>query len=249
MFRIFLKKKLYSGLKDNKPETKSKTKEQNRRLYSRYAVDKQHLTVLNDQDILLIRDVSHQGFSSEVSERAFERFSVNDIFSARMRQHGEVVDIKIKVAWKHKKSVGFELYKPDAEALQFFRKLVRPLELASSLSPVDAAFMRDQHQGLIWYHGEACDLFIWRSDEEGMIAWQLIADNLLVDWSRAQNLRTGRIQQETRTQLGILEPGEVHRDLDRTPLAATLQFAADILAALPHDNGSELLKTLDDQVS
>jgi len=247
LFRIFLRKKLHSGRKTKKRKPQGRgTSNKNRRLYERYQVDQQHLTVMNDQDILVIRDISAKGFCSDVSERAYERFELDDVYAARMRYHGNVQDIQVKVAWKRQQQVGFELHKPDAKMLTFFRSLLRPIELANSLSPVDAAFMRDQHAGLIWFHGEDADLHIWMSEEEGVSAWQLIADNHIVEWSSIHGLKTGCIKHNNRTELGILEPGEAFKVMDHEPNQDRIRLAVDVVTALPFPEWNELVKTLDE---
>lgn len=248
MFRIFLKKKLYSGadtqtLKQDVKKLALQVK--NRRTFDRFTVDQQHLTVMNEQDILLLRDISAKGFASEVSERAFERFAIHDIYAARMRYHGEVYDIEVKVAWKRERLVGFELHDPDPEILLFFQNILRPIQLAQSLTQVDAAFMRDQHAGLIWFHGESVDLHLWQSEDEGLSAWRLVADDQVIEWSSVHGLKTGVVQQNSSTGLGILEPGQAHRAIDEEPDPQRVRFAADVIAALPFTERSELAKTLD----
>ncbi len=248
MFRIFLKKKLHSGEKTKKNEKQERdlsAKQRNRRLYERYSVDQQHLTVLNDQDILVIRDISAKGFSSDVSSRAYDRFELGDIYSARMRYHGDVQDVDVKVAWKRDRAVGFELHKPKSNVLIFFQRLLRPIQLARSLSQVDAAFMRDQHAGMLWFHGEDVDLYLWQSEEEGLSAWQLIADRQVVEWSAVHGLKTGTIQNFSRTELGILEPGTANRVIDPDPDPLRLRFALDLISALPFNERNDLAKTLD----
>ncbi len=250
LFRIFLRKKLHSGRKPKKRKKPPGTGSgKNRRLYERYQVDQQHLTVMNDQDILVIRDISAKGFCSDVSSRAYERFELNDVYSARMRYHGLVQDIQVKVAWKREQQVGFELYKPDEAMLSFFRNLLRPIELANSLSPVDAEFMRDQHAGLVWFHGQDADLHIWMTEEEGLSAWQLIADNHIVEWSSVHGIKTGNIQRSSRTELGILEPGEAYKVMDPEPDSSRIRLAVDVITALPFSERNDLVKTLDDLVS
>jgi hypothetical protein len=247
LFRIFLRKKLHSGRKTKKRKLLGRAStSKNRRLYERYQVDQQHLTVMNDQDILVIRDISAQGFCSDVSRRAYDRFELNDIYAARMRYHGDVQDIQVKVAWKKQQQVGFELHKPDSRMLAFFRSLLRPIELANSLSPVDAAFMRDQHAGLVWFHGEDADLHIWLSEEEGVSAWQLIADNHIIEWSSVHGIKTGGIKHNNRTELGILEPGEAFKVMDQEPMPERVRLAVDVIAALPFPERSDLAKTLDE---
>lgn len=244
MFRIFLSKKIFSGETKSEPvERPSKLK--NRRIYERFAVDQKHLTVMNDQDILVIRDISVKGFASEVSERAYDRFALDDIYSARMRYHGKVQELDLKVAWKRERQVGFELHEPSTPTILFFRNLVRPIQLAHSLSPVDASFM-EAHQGMTWYHGEDVDLHIWINDEEGLAAWQLVADDQVVEWSAVHGIKTGILRRETLGESGINEPGEVLRSNDEAPNPTRLRFASDIIGSGTFPESADLVKSLDD---
>jgi hypothetical protein len=217
----------------------------NRRIYERFAVDQKHLTVLNDQDILVIRDISVKGFASEVSERAYDRFALDDIYSARMRYHGKVQEMDLKVAWKRERLVGFELYEPPTSTIIFFKNLVRPVQLAHSLSQVEASFMED-HQGLTWYHGEDVDLHIWINDEEGLAAWQLVADDQVVEWSAVHGIKTGVLRRQNFGDTGIHEPGEVLRFIDENPVATRLRFASDIIASGTFPESADLSKSLED---
>lgn len=251
LFRIFLKKRLYSSSEQqdlSKEIKRLSSPHRNRRTYDRFAVDQQHLTVMNEQDILLLRDISAKGFASEVSERAFDRFEISDIYAARMRYHGEVYDIDVRVAWKKDQLVGFELHNPDRRVLEFFQSMLRPIQLAQSLTQVDAAFMRDQHAGMIWFHGESVDLHLWQSEDEGLSAWRLVADEQVIEWSSVHGIKTGIVQNHSSTGLGILEPGQTHREIDAEPDPERLRFAADVIAALPFSERSELAKTIDESL-
>jgi hypothetical protein len=251
LFRIFLKKKLQSGKKTKdaaKQEGSKKGRE--RRVHERYPVDQQHLTVLNEQDILVIKDISAKGFCSDVSHRAFDRFQIGDVYDARIRYYGEVQDIHVKVAWKREKAVGFELHKPRVEILVFFQRLLRPMQLALSLSPVEPAFMKDPKEGLQWYHGEDADLHIWHNDERELSAWQLIADKNLIEWSSVHGLKTGEAQPASLSSLVITsEAHRVRRIMDDSIDAKRIRFAADLFTALPIPEKADLLKSLDENLT
>ncbi len=247
MFRIFLRKKLQSGKKAKETKAPSDKKGRERRIHERYPVDQQHLTVLNEQDILVIKDISAKGFCSDVSHRAYDRFQIGDIYDARIRYYGEVQDIQVKVAWKREKAVGFELHKPRVEILVFFQRLLRPMQLALSLSPVEPAFMKDPKEGLQWYHGEDADLHIWHNEERELAAWQLIADKNLIEWSSVHGLKTGEAQPASRSSLVITSDAHrIHRIMDDALDPKRLRFAADLFTALPIPEKAELLKSLDD---
>ncbi len=242
MFRIFLTKKILSG--EASPVAEERPRQRNRRIYERFQVDQKHLTVLNDQDILVIRDISVKGFASQVSDRAFDRFLLGDVYVARMRYHGKVQELDIKVAWKRDGQVGFELHEPETATTLFFKNLVRPVQLAHSLSQVDASFM-ESHEGLTWYHGENVDLHIWMTDDAGLSAWQLVADDQIVEWSAVHGIKTGVLKRQSFSESGILEPGEVLRSIDDSPNATRLRFASDIIQSGTFPESQELVRSLD----
>ncbi|MES2744329.1 MAG: hypothetical protein V4655_02835, partial [Bdellovibrionota bacterium] len=242
VFRIFLTKKLLSGEPTETVVERPRLK--NRRIYERFSVDQKHLTVMNDQDILSIRDISLKGFASAVSDRAYERFLIGDVYTARMRYHGKVSELDLKVAWKRENLVGFELYEPTTPIITFFKSLVRPVQLAHSLSQVEASFM-ESHQGMTWYHGEDVDLHIWINDDEGLAAWQLVADDQVVEWSAVHGVKTGILKRQPFAESGILEPGEVVRVIDESPLPTRLRFAFDIISSGTFPESSDLSRSLD----
>lgn len=241
MFRIFLKKKLLSG--EDLAQSAERPRMKNRRVNERFQIDQKHLTVMNDQDILLIRDISVKGFASQVSDRAFERFLLGDVYSARMRYHGKVEELDLKVAWKRGNLVGFELHEPLVATTNFFKNLVRPVQLAHSLSQVEASFM-ESHEGLTWYHGEDVDLHIWMNDDSGLSAWQLVADNQVVEWSAVHGIKTGVLQRQSFAESGILGPGAVMRTIDEAPNANTLRFATDIILSGTFQESQDLARTI-----
>ncbi|MFW7380488.1 MAG: hypothetical protein ACOH5I_16870 [Oligoflexus sp.] len=247
MFRIFLRKKLLSGHAEEAPNSKQErpSRQRNRRLYQRYKVNQQHLTVMNDQDILVIRDMSPKGFSSDVSSRAFGRFELNDVYEARMRYLGELHDMSIKVAWKRNKVVGFEVCQAQPATLKFFRRLLRPIQLANSLAKVDAAFMRDTDQGKTWYHGdEGTDLMIWRATNHQIEAWQLICGDQYVEWHSHNGFSSGTIRQDGSSGSGILKSTEELMVRDSDLNDDRLRFAMDLIMAFRYDEKHELMDTL-----
>lgn len=247
LFRIFLRKKLLSGQassgSDEKLDRPSRLR--NRRLYQRYKVNQQHLTVMNDQDILVIRDLSANGFSSDVSPRAYLRFELNDVYEARMRYLGELHDMSIKVAWKRNRVVGFEVCQAEPETLNFFRRLLKPVQLANSLAKVDAAFMRETDHGKTWYHGdEGTDLMIWRSPNHQIEAWQLICGDQFVEWRSQYGFSSGVIRQDGSSQSGILKSTEELMIRDKSIDQERLRFVADLIMAIRYDEKHELMETL-----
>src|SRR5690606_28845794 len=107
-----------------------------------------HLTMMNEQDILLIREISAKGFSTQVSHRGFNRFQVGDVYAARMRYLGEIYDLDARVSWKSgKDTVGFELVTAERRTRDFMQRLLHPIALANSLRIVDAEFIKEKNDG------------------------------------------------------------------------------------------------------
>ena len=247
MFRLFLKKKLLSGDEAATAEPPA-GRTRNRRVFQRYAIDHKHLTLMNEQDILLIREISAKGFSTEVSQRGFERLAIGDVYDARIRYLGEIYALQARVAWKHDNFVGFEMVEADRDTLAFVRRLIRPIEIAVSLKTVDASFLKEAAHGKEWLHGDdESDLYIWRQQEgsDDVRAWQLAVGKTYVEWSENDGLTSGKISpvEGQEALLGANLQGLTHtRDefIDETKK----QFAIDVIMAVDHPLRDRLLDTL-----
>ena len=250
MFRIFLGKKLAEG-KGGEDGTKEKamrpSRGRNRRLFERYNVDHYHLTILNDQDILVVRDLSAKGFSSDVSERAFLRFTIGDIYSAKLRHLGEVYDVKIRVSWKANKVVGFEVMEATADFLRFLSRIIRPLKIATSMKEVNAQNMKTEQNNKIWLRGDLnTDLFIWKDENGNIEAWQLIMGDEFVEWSLNAGFATGLQRLPSREDRAVgLTHTEVTIVKDNAVDNKRKKFALDIIASLSGAHRDELLGTLE----
>lgn len=247
MLRLFLRKKVQSGKGgDEKKKPARTSRHRNRRLFSRYNVTQQHLTIMNEQDILVVREISTQGLSSDVSDRAFHRFNLGDVYEARIRYLGEIIDLRIRVAWKREKVVGFEFSNPDRQTLVFLRRLLRPVELASSLKEVKTEFLENEKGHKHWFHGDGnTDLFVWKTTTGDLEAWQLVTNRDFVEWNSSGGLATGVTrdsgQNTTGDTLTRTEPVLVR---DELPDMDRIQFATDIIMALVWKDKDLLLETL-----
>ena len=256
MFRLFLRKKLLQGDGKSAPDGKrvragrgdvEPNAKQDRRVFARYVIDHKHLTLMNQQDILLVREISAKGFSTEVSQRGFERLTIGDVYDARVRYLGEIYDLNAKVIWKKDAFVGFEIVKASSETLQFIKRLLKPVEIAWSLAPVEAAFMQDSTGGKRWYHGDdETDLYVWHDAETNDVsAWQLASGNSYVEWNAANGLTTGALvaANEQEARLGATPQGPGHMQ-DGKVDSVKRQFAIDVIMAMQYDVRAEILDTL-----
>jgi hypothetical protein len=130
--------------------------------------------------------------------------------------------------------------------LRFIKRLLRPIEIAGSLQPVDAAFMNDQNTGKSWYHGdEDSDLYVWHDAETSELrAWQLAIGDHYVEWNESSGLATGSLTPvpDREALMGTNMHGLIHRQ-DSAPDPQKKQFAVDVIMALQHPVREELLDT------
>jgi hypothetical protein len=249
MFRLFLKKKLIAGDEKNKAQAAAQiranaqsTVGSNRRVLSRYNVDHKHLTLMNDQDILLVREISAKGFSTDVSARGFERLCIGDIYEARVRYHRETYDLKARVAWKAEGVVGFELVESPKETLSFIKRLLKPIEIAQSMQLVKPNFLRDNVENKSWFHGDDdSDLYIWREGESSQIkAWQLAIGNSYITWDDNTGIQTGSITQDPAPEKILGHPMSPLQKPDSAIDTKKRQLAIDVIMAL-HDPVKDLI--------
>ncbi len=247
MFRLFLRKKLLAG--DGIADTKAegiKAPKRDRRVFARFNVDHKHLTLMNEQDILLVREISAKGFSSEVSPRGFSRLTIGDVYEARIRYLGDIYDLNAKVVWKHDNFVGFEIVKASRDTLLFIKRLLKPIEIAWSLQPVEAAFMHDNTSGKQWFHGdEDTDLYVWTDEEKHEItAWQLASGETYVEWNTSLGLITGSLvaAKGRESAMGANLLGPTHTQ-DPKPDGGKRQFAVDVIMALQYPVRDDLIET------
>jgi hypothetical protein len=250
MFRIFLGKKLASGKTKSKEKLPKLSHEdlqnRNRRLFERYNIQHYHLTLLNDQDILLLRDISAKGLSSEVSERTYLRFSLGDVYSARMRHLGELYEIKIKVSWKKDRIIGFEIVGASSDFLGFLGRIIRAMKIASSLREVDSRNLsEDAPHNRTWLRGEmATDLYIWKNSLGSVEAWHLFVGDEFVLWSGTDGFVTGQTQKSSESEaIGLPQSEPVYKS-DKTVHLDRKRLAIDIIAALPIAYRDDLIMTL-----
>jgi hypothetical protein len=248
MFRLFLLKKIFQGVKERIDSAKEKREEQrlrNRRIYERYNVDHKRLTMLNDQDIFVMRDISVHGFSTYASKRGIERLEVGDVFASRMRYLGEVYDLNARVSWKGSDVVGFEQLDPSTQVKGFIERLLRPIEIASSLREVDSEFMQTHERGKKWYHGDAdTDLYVWFGEDEALDAWQLILKDHYVEWNQLHGMSTGVMSGSNAAVPGFDLPPSRLFVADRIIDTRKKQTAVDVIMAMGIPERDAILKTI-----
>jgi len=256
MFRLFLRNKLLSGSQASAATgseavapiaAKAVERMRNRRVFERYAADHKHLTLMNEQDILLIREISAKGFSTEVAPRTSERLVIGDVYEARIRYLGEIYDLESRVAWKAENFVGFEIVNATRETLLFIKRILQPMEIAGSLREVEASFVADSESGKTWLHGDNnSDLYIWRSPDSGSVtAWQLAVEKTWIEWRDGEGLATGSLRPPGANEIvrgGALQSSVQERDANVD--TQRRQLALDVFMAMAAPLREELLATL-----
>ncbi len=249
MFRIFIKKKLADGKrKDQKKQVITReSKRRNRRIYERYNVDQKHLTLLNEQDILVIREISLKGFSSDVSDRAFQRFKVDDRYEGRMRYMGETHDLAMRVSWKKDRVIGFQILETSREGTAFLNRLVKPVALAHSLREVNSDYLIEAHANKAWLRGDMnSDLFIWYGEGGRIDHWRMTWDHYFVEYDRYDGFHTGLIKYKTiGNETSIAMKPEIIQVRDETPNEALKIFSYDVITTMVSRHRTSLMETIE----
>lgn len=253
MFRLFLKKKVFDGIEKNGdlPAATVRASAQsslvkNRRVFSRYNIDHKHLTLMNDQDILLVREISAKGFSTDVSVRGYERLGLGDVYDARVRYHRETYDLRARVAWKADRVVGFEMVNTPRETLNFIKRLLKPIEIAQSMQAVDPTFLKESEFEKAWYHGDQeSDLFVWKTQDANAVkAWQLSIGSHYIEWSDNEGLITGTVNASQAPESLMIGHAMTPTQLkDQSVDNGKRQLAIDVIMALQDPVRDLILET------
>ncbi|MEY4630151.1 MAG: hypothetical protein RIQ81_271 [Pseudomonadota bacterium] len=265
MFRFFLTKKLFSG--ESSPV--AHTDRPNRRMADRFFFDRRRMTMMSEQDIMVVRDVSTSGFSSIVSERVWSRLNSGDGFASRVRVGQDILEFDIRVAWKDvwdsgspggpEHLIGFELVHDRPESAEAWTRLIRPVSLAGTLRRVDSSFMQQYGSTKVWYRGEhGCDLMIWSAPEGGeLVAWRLSFDGHYVEWRSGVGFETGISPDQFHSALANAslprntgnKVGSGRADVQSRPDRRRLVEALDILSASDLEEANVLTGLLEGELA
>lgn len=252
MFRVFLKKKLDSPAASPNANPNTATDQssvpldaENRRLFKRYQIEYKHLTIMNDADIFVIRDVSSKGFCVEASQRALQRLKNGDTFEARLRYFGEIYDLQARVAWKRDNFVGFEIVMAKSETFLFIQRLLKPIAIGSSLKAIDRHVTLPNAQHSLWFRSDdSADLLVWIDQESVAIsAWRLTYGRDCIEWSHSQGFTTGSLKSFAKDL--DEDPSREQLVVDAKPSSEKRQFARDVIMAFEHEIKEDLLPTFE----
>lgn len=243
MFRLFLMNKLASEEKaEARPKLPSK-QYRNRRLYERFNIDRKHIALLNEQDILNIRDISTSGFSCEVAERCLERLKVGDRYVCRIRYLSEVFDLTAQVAWKAKPFVGFSIHEASVRITHFLSRIITPARVGASLRPLDESLRKLKGEvDPLQFHGEESHLTIWENKAQDLESWCLEYRSKYIQWDRYKGVETGKLDTKKESSLG--KPWEKRKNKDEKPDSALRQFALDVFMVLDFARSENLIESL-----
>ncbi len=249
MFRIFLidliqQGKIIDTELNIKPPGKNLLK--NRRIYDRFDLNHKQISLLNEQDILIVRDISQKGFSTEVGDRSYERLAIGDIYRCKIRYLRENYSSDLQVRWKAPGHIGFELKQPSPQVTAFMARLLNSLEIGRSLQLVGGQeAQRRDNEGMVWYHGtERSNLFLW-FDEAGKIkSWIFESGNDVIHWDFDAGYTTGTLMNDKESNFFLHQPTKPVYEYDRAPRAELVQLAIDVLMATQIAEKNDILTAI-----
>lgn len=250
MIRLFIRRRLVAGTDQAQLEGSRrilKNNLSNRRLSERVGINHKHLTLLNEQDIFVIEEISQKGFRARVSARAIVRLKQGDVYEGRIRYLNENFDLSARIAWKSEDSIGFEIAEMPESTASWINRLIKPVQIAANLNEIKAGFIEGGTEGKSWYRSDTgVDLVVWKNFHEDVIAWKLTLPGFFIQWSTQNGLVTGELSLPTdptdlseidRNQLNIGNP-DSEVDLLKK------QFAEDLIVAIRFPIRKKLLETM-----
>lgn len=247
MFRLFLMNKLANEMEKIPKSSLPKKQLRNRRIYERYTINHKHISLLNEQDILNVRDISESGFACEVGERCFKRLDIGDIYLAKLRYLGEIYQLKISVARKDKPFIGFSILEKTPPIEDFIKRIITPSKIASSLKLSSEL----PHQNTVpnsyeFYGDEESYLKIIATSSNEIESWNFVHKSKYAHWQRLGRIETGKNMVKRSHNLST--NWETEQKKDPKPSESFLQFCKDVFMALDFRYNDKLLETLEEKL-
>ena len=248
MFQLYLMKLLMSGKKSKEQPWEEPPSETlfSRRIYNRYDVRDKNLTLRNETDIFLIRNISKYGFNVKVPKRSFTRLEEGDIYHCKMRYMDEAYSCKAIVRWKKDLLIGFELSSDSTQTQKFFSRLTRPLEIGSSLQQDTTDQLPpnvSKFSGL-----SQTDIYLWQTNKQTIKEW-LFQNKLFILKYNSHNKQFTKIKlTNEKDRVSPTHPFKISKiEKDDTPTKKERVFVKDILMASTVYFKHDLIKTLLDR--
>lgn len=242
MFRLFLMKK--TDEVNMQPQLPTKQL-RNRRLYERYNINLKHISMLNEQDILIIRDLSEEGFSCEADTRCLVRMNRGDKYLCKMRYLSEIYEIAAQVMWKDTNFIGFAIKFPGEKVLNFIKRLLNPAQVGYSLKSLDTSLKRLAYDGgPIRFSGEQnSSLVIWETENRDLESWYFECGDKYTQWDCYRGIETGKLleHQKNPTLSKVWDKNKVRDTKENTSF---IQFTIDVLMTLDFPRNQNLIDSL-----
>jgi hypothetical protein len=242
MFRVFLGKKL-PNKKPARTGKKTAVADDNRRKNIRYDMDHKHLTLMNDQDIYQIRDVSKNGFSTFASKRTLQRVTTGDTYESKIRYVGATYALTARVSWTSNEAIGFTCLDSNPQTKEFLARILQPMTIGSTLTLMECDLVKKYESSKTHYVGSHnSNLFIWTGRDGIVDAWQLIIDQSFLEWSHLNSLSSGNLADTVKSSMFDLS----QEMLNKTHEVSTesIQFATDVIMGSSIKEQEQIINTL-----
>jgi hypothetical protein len=188
MFRLYLTQFLYKISSKSFNSSEDTTHSTDRRVYERFEVKKHHLTMINKQDIFLIKNISQKGLASEVSPRSYQNLKLGNVYKGKIRYLDEIYTCNVSVQWKQPYTIGFYLIDSNPkDVFSLFKRLTIPIKIGQSLKKTSHSFPKE----IEIYKGDFnTTLCFWTKDK--IKSWILITNDKLLQWD-GENILAGTI--------------------------------------------------------
>jgi hypothetical protein len=194
MFRLYLTNLIKSHKLTAKDKEQPSIKE--RRIFERYNVKDRHYSMMNDQDIFAIQNISKQGFCIEASNRSFSRLTIGDNYEFKMRYAREVYTGQGTVRWKKNSLIGFELLQNTQTIKDLFKRLIVPMKIGQSLTLVaEKKTIKELPNDIMWFNGlYDTNFFLWVTKNQKVKSWLLQSSDRFIKWDKENSLLAGKVK-------------------------------------------------------
>jgi hypothetical protein len=242
MFRVFLGKKL-ENKRPARTAKKSAPSNKNRREDIRYDLDHKHLTLMNDQDIYQIRDVSKNGFSTYAPKRTLQRVTTGDVYESKIRYLGATYTLIARVSWTNNEAIGFTCLDSNPQTKEFLARILQPMTIGSTLTLMECDIVKKYEPSKTHYLGNHnSNLLVWTGQDGIVDAWQLIIDSSFLEWSCLNGLFSGNLVDTVKSSMFDLSK----EMLNKTEEVSTesIQFATDVIMGSSIKEQEQIINTL-----